>query len=70
MISIQLQTLKKNDPTNDLERWINKKNNAELRELSRATGVHRRPEKISVEYALLLDQVTNISGPDDDKSNE
>ncbi|MCG7622297.1 KAP family P-loop NTPase fold protein [Epibacterium sp. Ofav1-8] len=55
------------DPQNSLEHWIQKKNYAELKELFRVTQVNRREESVGQEYARILDQMANISGPSGDE---
>jgi hypothetical protein len=56
-------------PKDSLEEWIRRKKHAELEVLYRETGVQRRQETVRQEYARLLDQVSNITGPDDGMSD-
>lgn len=66
--SIDTHRLK--EPRSSLEQWIQTKNLAELKEIHRATGDRRRQQPVREEYALLLDQVSNITGSSDDTGDD
>lgn len=55
----------RSDPQNSIQNWIQRKNISELKEIMQATGERRRQKRILQEYSELLDEVTQITGPDE-----